>query len=42
MRETNNLHVIETVPLLAPDALKHELKISDIAATTVRDRKSVV
>jgi len=35
MHQTNNLHVVDTVPLLAPDTLKAEIPISEIAAKTV-------
>lgn len=46
MRETNNLHVVDTMPLIGPDALKSELPISDRAADFVfaaRERiKSII
>jgi 3-deoxy-7-phosphoheptulonate synthase len=42
MRQTSNVHVIDTVPLLSPDALKAELPITDAAAECVyRGREEV-
>lgn len=35
MHQTNNLHVIDTVPLLAPDTLKAEIAITEQAANVV-------
>ena len=35
MHQTNNLHVVDTMPLLAPDTLKAEVPISEVAARTV-------
>lgn len=35
MHQTNNLHVIDTVPLLAPDTLKAEIAINEQAAQVV-------
>ncbi len=35
MLQTNNLHVVETVPLLAPDTLKAEVAINEQAAKVV-------
>ena len=35
MHQTNNLHVVETVPLLAPDTLKAEIAINEVAAKVV-------
>jgi 3-deoxy-7-phosphoheptulonate synthase len=42
MRQTSNVHVIDTTPLLSPDALKTELPITDAAAECVyRGREEV-
>ncbi len=42
MRQTSNVHVIDTTPLLSPDALKAELPITDDAAECVyRGREQV-
>jgi 3-deoxy-7-phosphoheptulonate synthase len=35
MHQTNNLHVVDTVPLLAPDTLKAEIAINEQAARVV-------
>lgn len=35
MHQTNNLHVVDTVPLLAPDTLKAEVPINESTAKTV-------
>ena len=35
MHQTNNLHVVDTVPLLAPDTLKAEIAINEAAARVV-------
>jgi 3-deoxy-7-phosphoheptulonate synthase len=35
MHQTNNLHVVDTVPLLAPDTLKAEFALTDQAAEVV-------
>ena len=35
MHQTNNLHVVDTVPLLAPDTLKAEIAISEQTASVV-------
>ena len=35
MHQTNNLHVVDTVPLLAPDTLKAEIALTDRASDVV-------
>jgi len=35
MHQTNNLHVVDTMPLLAPDTLKAEISLGEHAAKTV-------
>lgn len=42
MRETNNLHVVDTSPLITPTQLKRELPISDRAAETVAATRDAI
>ena len=42
MRETNNLHVIDTTPLITPTQLKSELPISERAAETVATTRDAI
>jgi 3-deoxy-7-phosphoheptulonate synthase len=42
MRETNNLHVVDTSPLITPTQLKHELAISERAAETVAATRDAI
>ena len=42
MRETNNLHVVDTTPLITPTHLKSELPISERAAETVATTRDAI
>jgi len=42
MRETNNLHVVDTTPLITPTQLKRELSISERAADTVASTRDAI
>jgi 3-deoxy-7-phosphoheptulonate synthase len=42
MRETNNLHVVDTSPLITPTQLKRELPISERAAETVASTRDTI
>ncbi|HEV8715879.1 MAG TPA: 3-deoxy-7-phosphoheptulonate synthase [Candidatus Binatia bacterium] len=42
MRETNNLHVVDTSPLITPTQLKRELPISERAAETVAATRDAI
>jgi 3-deoxy-7-phosphoheptulonate synthase len=42
MHQTNNLHVLETSPLLAPDELKRALPITESIADLVHDSRQAV
>lgn len=42
MRQTNNLHVVETTPLITPTQLKAELPISERAAETVATTRDTI
>ena len=42
MRETNNLHVVDTTPLITPTQLKNELPISERAAETVATTRDAI
>jgi 3-deoxy-7-phosphoheptulonate synthase len=42
MRETNNLHVVNTTPLITPTELKAELPISERAAETVAGTRDAI
>src|SRR5262245_61859396 len=42
MRETNNLHVVDTSPLITPTQLKRELSISERAAETVAATRDAI
>ncbi len=42
MRETNNLHVVDTTPLVTPTQLKSELLISERAAETVAATRDAI
>jgi len=42
MRETNNLHVVNTTPLITPTQLKAQLPISEHAAETVASTRDVI
>jgi 3-deoxy-7-phosphoheptulonate synthase len=42
MRETNNLHVVDTSPLITPTQLKRELPISERAAETVAGTRDTI
>lgn len=42
MRETNNLHVVKTIPLVTPTELKAELPISERAAETVARTRDTI
>ena len=42
MRETNNLHVVGTTPLITPTQLKSELPISERAAETVATTRDAI
>jgi len=42
MRETNNLHVVDTTPLTTPTQLKSELSISERAADTVATTRDTI
>jgi len=42
MRETNNLHVVDTSPLITPTQLKRELPISECAAETVAATRDTI
>src|SRR2546422_210194 len=42
MRETNNLHVVDTSPLITPTQLKRELSISEHAAETVAATRDAI
>ena len=42
MYQTNNLHVVDTVPLLAPDTLKAEIAISEPAARVVFEARDQI
>lgn len=42
MRETNNLHVVDTTPLITPTQLKSELSISERAADTVATTRDAI
>ncbi|MGH7963700.1 MAG: 3-deoxy-7-phosphoheptulonate synthase, partial [Candidatus Binatia bacterium] len=42
MRETNNLHVVDTTPLITPTQLKSEMSISERAADTVATTRDAI
>lgn len=42
MRETNNLHVVDTAPLITPTQIKSELSISEHAADTVATTRDAI
>ena len=42
MYQTNNLHVVDTVPLLAPDTLKAEIAINESAARVVFEARDQI
>jgi 3-deoxy-7-phosphoheptulonate synthase len=42
MRQTNNLHVVETRPLVTPEELRSELPMSSRAADTVASTRDVI
>src|ERR1043166_9744531 len=42
MRQTNNLHVVDTNPLVTPTALKQELPISEQVAETVATTRDAI
>ncbi len=42
MRQTNNLHVVDTSPLVTPTALKQELPISEQVAETVATTRDAI
>ncbi|MGE0825220.1 MAG: 3-deoxy-7-phosphoheptulonate synthase [Candidatus Binatia bacterium] len=42
MRQTNDLHVVETSPLITPTALRDELPISERAAETVASTRDAI
>jgi len=42
MRETNNLHVLNTIPLITPNEFKAELPISERAAETVASTRDAI
>ena len=42
MRQTNNLHVVDTTPLITPTELKAELPISERAAETVASTRDTI
>jgi 3-deoxy-7-phosphoheptulonate synthase len=42
MRETNNLHVVDTSPLITPTQLRHELPISEHVAETVATTRDTI
>lgn len=42
MRQTNNLHVVDTSPLITPTALKQELPISERVAETVATTRDAI
>ena len=42
MRQTNNLHVVDTTPLITPTELKAELPISERAAETVASTRDAI
>src|SRR5215510_4906719 len=42
MRETKNLHVVDTSPLITPTQLKRELSISECAAETVASTRDAI
>jgi len=42
MRQTNNLHVVDTTPLITPTQLKEELPITERAAETVANTREAI
>jgi 3-deoxy-7-phosphoheptulonate synthase len=42
MRQTNDLHVVETLPLVSPEELRSELPISSFAAETVASTRDTI
>src|SRR5215475_8639071 len=42
MRQTNNLHVVDTNPLVTPTVLKQELPISEQVAETVATTRDAI
>jgi 3-deoxy-7-phosphoheptulonate synthase len=42
MRQTNDLHVVETLPLISPEELRSELPMSSFAAETVASTRDTI